>query len=207
MRTLLIPLVLGAAALNGCATMSKSECNTADWRTIGYEDGAAGYGAERMAQHRKACADHGVKLALDAYQSGRQEGLREYCQPQNAYRVGSYGGSYRGVCPTELEGEFLAAYESGRELYTRELRVSNARKQLASKHREAENLEDEIAEKALLIVSDQTTSEQRAKALLDTKQLAERRGRLSSEIRQLEKDKLRYEQELDEYRNTVAYLP
>ena len=59
----------------------------------------------------------------------------------------------------------------------------------------------------MLIVSDETTSEQRAKALLDTKQLAERRGRLSSEIRQLEKDKLRYEQELDEYRNTVAYLP
>ena len=114
MRATFILLALGVPVMTGCATMSKSECNTADWRTIGYEDGSAGYSAERMAQHRKACADHGVRLALDDYQDGRQQGLREYCQPQNAYRVGAYGGNYRGVCPADLEPAFMAAYESGR---------------------------------------------------------------------------------------------
>ena len=78
---------------------------------------------------------------------------------------------------------------------------------MASNRREAENIEDEIADNALKVIGDDTTSEQRARALLDTKQLAERRGRLSSEIKQLEKDKVRYERELNEYRNRVAYLP
>jgi hypothetical protein len=208
MRAMRMVLALGAPVILGsCAAMSKNECVTADWRTVGYEDGSAGYGGERIARYRKACADHGVRLDLDAYQAGRALGLREYCQPQNAYRVGSYGGSYGGVCPAELEPAFVAAYESGRELYTRELRVSNARSQIAAKRRQLEDLEDAMAQKALLVIGSETTAEQRTQALLDTKQLAERRGRISAEIAQLEKDKIRYEQDLEKYRGTLAYVP
>jgi hypothetical protein len=206
-RATLILLTLTVTALTGCASMSQNECTTADWRTIGYEDGAAGYGSERMAQHRKACADHGVRLDLDAYQAGRTLGLNEYCQPQNAYRVGSYGSSYKGVCPAELEPAFVAAYEAGRTLYTRELRVNNARNQIASKEREVESLEDQMAQKALLVIGNDTTAEQRAQALLDTRQLAERRSRIAGELEQLRKDKIRYERELEDYRGTLAYVP
>ena len=37
----------------GCATMGKDECLSADWRTIGFEDGAGGYPASRIGQYRQ----------------------------------------------------------------------------------------------------------------------------------------------------------
>ena len=56
-------------ALNGCASMNADECVMSDWQTICFEDGARGYTMDRLGQHRKACAKHGVAPDLRAYQS------------------------------------------------------------------------------------------------------------------------------------------
>lgn len=198
-RVLVAGLILASLALGGCASMSESECRTVDWRTIGYEDGVAGYSGDRIAQHRKACAKHGVTADLTLYRSGRDQGLREYCRPENGFRLGSNGGGYSGVCPAELSGAFVDAYESGRQLYTLRSRVSNAESQLYAKRRALNRVEDEMVGASTVIVDDDSSGEVRAQALIDTKQLAERAGRLKAEIRQLEKDKIRYEQELEDY--------
>src|SRR5215468_2471108 len=87
-----------ATLLAGCASMSKDECLAVDWRTIGYEDGVEGRSGDRIAEHRKACAKYGVRADLDLYQQGRNQGLREFCQPVNGYRLGVRGGTYYGVC-------------------------------------------------------------------------------------------------------------
>lgn len=199
-------LIVAAVFLGGCASMNEAECVTVDWRTVGYEDGVAGFTGDRIAQHRKACAKHGVSPDLSAYQTGREEGLREFCQPANGFRVGSRGASYAGVCPADLDFEFRTAYDSGRRLNMLENRVSSAHERLSSKRREVDRLEDEIVRKAALIVSSDSTGEQRAQALVDTKQLAERTGRLKSEIAQLEQDRLQYERELEDYRATLAFI-
>ena len=47
-----------------CATMSESECEEADWEIIGLEDGAQGHPLSHIGQHRKACAEYGVKPDL-----------------------------------------------------------------------------------------------------------------------------------------------
>lgn len=198
-------VVLLAVLLGGCATMSKDECLYVDWRTVGYEDGVAGYNGDRIGQHRKACADHGVRPDFEAYQAGRAEGLREYCRPENGFRVGLSGATYVGACPADLAPAFAAAYQSGHELYVREWRVNNADAQLRSKRHEIERIEDRMAKLGFVVVDPNSTGEQRAQALLDTKQLAERYGRLKSEIEQLEKDKVIWERELEEYRTQVAY--
>jgi hypothetical protein len=196
---------LALLALGGCASMSEDECRTVDWRTIGYEDGVAGFSGNRIAQHRKACAKHGVSPDLALYQAGRNDGLREYCQPTNGFRVGSHGGGYAGVCPADLDPAFAAAYESGRQLYTLEARVADAAHELDSKRRERDWIESEIVRTSALIVRSDSTTEVRAQALVDTKQLAERLGRVKEEILGLEKDKVRYEGELENYRATLAY--
>src|SRR5689334_20722209 len=119
MRTLKYPSIVraGAAilllAISGCATMDRDECLTVDWRTVGFEDGASGYPTDRIGQHRRACAEYGVTPDLTAYQAGRAEGLREYCVPANGFRVGSQGGSYGGICPSDLDPAFADAYQSG----------------------------------------------------------------------------------------------
>jgi hypothetical protein len=190
-------------ALAGCATMDRDECLAVDWRTVGFEDGAAGYAADRIGQHRKACAKHGVTPDLSAYQAGRQEGLREYCVPATGFRLGSQGGSYGGMCPADLEPTFLDAYQSGQQLYTLEARLSNVNYQLNAKRNALQTAESDIVSRSALAISSEATTEERAQAVVDVKHLGERVGRLKSEIRQLEEDRIHCERDLEDYRATL----
>ncbi|WP_163831593.1 DUF2799 domain-containing protein [Spartinivicinus ruber] len=109
--------------LTGCATLTREECLVANWRTIGYEDGAKGRLPSFVAEHRKACAEHGVVPELSTYQQGREEGVRHYCRPANGYYLGRHGYSYTGVCSAEEEPEFLRALRQGQHVYETEQRI------------------------------------------------------------------------------------
>jgi hypothetical protein len=185
--------------------MDKNECLTVDWRTVGYEDGTAGYSGERIGQHRKACAKHGIAPNLAEYQLGRDAGLREYCVPATGFRIGSQGYSYNGVCPPELDEPFLSAFESGRHLYDLRAKVATTVDQLSAKRDAMQAAEARIAEQTALIASTDATKEQRVEAAVDVKHLAEKIGRLKEEIRRLEHDKVHYERDLEEYRATLTY--
>ena len=186
-------------ALPGCATMDKSECLTVDWRTIGYEDGVAGHSGDRIAQHRKACAKYGVAPDLDAYQTGRDQGLREYCQPENGYQTGLRGAAYNGSCPVDLRQDFESAYHSGFELYSLRARVNNATNELESNRQELMQSEKDLVAISAAVLDPNTDNTARAQALLDAKNLAERQGQLKARIRQLEKDRNAYQHDLDNY--------
>jgi hypothetical protein len=195
-------IVLIALAIAGCSTMSKNECLSVDWRTIGYEDGTAGYPGDRIAQHRKACAKYGVVPDLALYQAGRDEGLREYCRPTNGYRLGAGGGSYGGVCPADLEPAFTRSFESGHQLYMLEARVASTDARLSQDRHELDRVEHGVVANAAAVVSKDATDQDRADAVLDTAKLAERATHLKEEIRGLEEDRMRYQRDLDEYRAT-----
>jgi hypothetical protein len=199
-RLLSLPFALVALAIAGCATMSESECRAVDWRTIGYEDGVAGYPGDRIALHRKACAKYGVRPDLTLYQEGRQQGLREYCQPSNGYRLGARGGGYGGICPADLEPAFVRALDSGHQLYTLQSRVNNATAQLSAKRQELDRVQHGIVANAAAAVSSSSTDKDRADAVIDTAELAERAGRLKAEIRDLEQQTVLYERDLEDYR-------
>ena len=205
MKVTTLALACSALLLGACASkMSKDECRTVDWRTVGYEDGVAGRPGDRIGEHRRACAEHGVTPDLDAYLAGREAGLREYCQPHNGYRAGAGGYTYYDACPAELAPAFEQAYDEGRQLYLRERRVADADEQIEDRRREIRRLEDRVAESAFDVIDASATPEQRAQGVLDTKQAAERIGRLKAEITELEKERARYQAELDAYRATVA---
>jgi hypothetical protein len=186
--------------------MSKDECMAIDWRTVGYEDGAAGYSGNRIADHRKACAKYGVTPDLDAYQSGRNSGLREFCVPTNGFHVGARGGSYNGVCPVQLEPAFLGAYETGRELRRLRTRVSNTENRIDSLGTEIDNIDRNLISTAAEIMKPDITLERRAQLVLDTKQMAERRGVAKTEIPQLEAQLVHYRNELADFREHLAYV-
>jgi hypothetical protein len=193
-------LLLGACA----AKMSRDECRTVDWRTVGYEDGVAGQPGDRIGEHRRACAEYGVTPDLNAYLAGRTAGLREYCQPHNGYRAGANGYTYFDTCPADLAEAFEIAYDEGRALYVRERRVTDTEQQIEDRRREIRRLEDRVAESAFDVIDTTSTTEERTQAVLDTKQAAERIGRLKAEITELEKERARYQAELDAYRQTVV---
>jgi hypothetical protein len=199
-RTLIACLVLAGLGLVSCATpLSKNECMAMDWRTVGYEDGAAGHPGSRIGVHRKACGEHGVAPDFDAYQAGRNEGLTEFCTPANGYRIGAAGGQYAGVCPMESEGSFLRAFSEGHELHVLRGRVSSTGNQLSAKRRELERLEKAVAKNAAVAIDDATTKEDRAAAVKETAKLAEQIGKVKAEIRQLEEELAHDRQELDAY--------
>jgi len=194
-------ILLLAVVLTGCSSMSKNECLSVDWRTVGYEDGVAGYSADRIAQHRKACAKYGVSTDLSAYQQGRLQGLQEYCKPANGYRLGVRGGSYYGVCPANLEPAFVTAFDSGHQLYVLEARVSNTDRQIDYKRHELEEAQRGVITSSAAAVSSDS-SQDRVDAVADAARLAERAGRLRGEIRQLQEDRVRFQTDLDNYRSS-----
>ena len=125
--------------------MTVDECLTADWRTVGYEDGYRGIGGGGIERHRRACAKAGVTPDFDAYQAGREQGVRQFCRPDKGYALGRRGGAYAGVCPEDLEPAFLAGYDDGREIYGLELEVLALHGNIARIDRRIDNAEDQVA--------------------------------------------------------------
>ena len=201
-----ILLTIAVAGLNGCATMSGDECMTSDWSAIGYEDGARGYNTDRLASHRKACAKHGVTPDFAAYQSGRDQGLVEYCQPSRGFNVGSNGGSYNGVCNVNLEADFLDAYNAGRHLYSLRSDVNRANSLINSKEHELEEIEDALLQNGIDIIAKDTTQEERILLLADMKDMAERTGQLEAEIKELYEVRAHARAELEHYQMVVVDL-
>jgi hypothetical protein len=196
--------LMALAALSGCASMSSEECVNSDWVAIGYEDGSRGYTTDKFGSRRKACAKHGVTADFNAYQTGRQEGLVEFCQPSRGYILGANGGKYYGVCDVATEGAFLDAYRVGSQLHTLRSNVNNTSSSIYSKEAELKRTKEKIRAKQAELISDDATTQERVMLLADLKELSERSGELEAEIEKLVADKARYEYELQDFEQTVA---
>lgn len=104
--------------LSSCATLSVEECVVGDWQTIGYNDGVAGYSANRLAAHSKACAKANVTADYKSWERGRQLGLKQYCTVSNAYNIGRRGLELNSVCPATMTRTLQQANRQGREYYS-----------------------------------------------------------------------------------------
>ena len=175
-----LPLLL-ALAISGCASLSKEECLTADWRTVGFQDGAAGYTAERIGAHRQACAEHGVMPNLDRYLDGRKNGLREYCRPARGYQEGLEGRAYGGVCPPDLERDFIGAHEAGLRIYAMEADIHDQESTLRNKERRFKEVSGKSAAAQSTIIASNNPGA-RARALADIQSLDREKGELEHEI-------------------------
>lgn len=131
-------ILLGAIVTSaGCATLTKEQCTMGNWQAIGYTDGVAGYYADRLASHAKACAKTGVSPDYQAWERGRQQGLKQYCTPTNAYELGRRGQQLNGVCPANMANQLQQLNAQGREYYT----LNN---QLLEEQRQLEKYQDEF---------------------------------------------------------------
>ncbi len=196
--------IISLLGLSGCATMSADECAMSDWHTIGFEDGARGYTAEQLGKRRKACAKHGVALDFEAYQAGREQGLRQYCKPSRGFSLGSSGARYHGVCPGYMEVDFVDAYNSGHQLYSLRSRVNSATQQINAKEHQLDNARVRIRSAEAALISADTAIEDRVLLLADLKELSERTGQLDAEIAELIEERAISEQQLAAYQAVIA---
>lgn len=164
----------------GCAGgMSKKECISADWQTIGYEDGSRGAPASAISSRRQACAKKaGVTLDMNAYLAGRSKGLVEYCTPANGYSVGANGQQYHGVCSKNNEKAFLAKYRAGSEYYGYKKRAADAARAVRQAEKRLDAIHHEIAEVEANLVAPKIGVAARIELLAELKHLAEERERI-----------------------------
>ena len=179
-------------------------CRATDWWALGMEDGVKGLPSDQFGQYRRECAPYGVTADIMAYLDGRDEGLREYCKPQNGYRAGTEGRRYNNVCPPELEPAFSRAHADGMGLYDRRMAVQSTRNRLNQAKQRASDLELIIADKTTAMISPSITMESRINLGIELKQLTQEKVEVERSIPQLETDLNATQSELDSYRNSLA---
>lgn len=128
---MLRPLLIAfAAVLPGCASLDRDECRSADWYAIGLEDGARGRAVERLGDHRRACAEHGIAPQTDRYLAGREQGLKTFCTYERGFEHGRSGQRYTGGCPATMAASFQSGYQLGRELHELNRRLAEVQGQI-----------------------------------------------------------------------------
>lgn len=140
-------VVLAFAGFTSCATLTKEECATSDWQTLGRSDGASGYALSRIDQHCSACDKHKLPVDATLWMSGWEEGIRLYCTRENGLVQGREGRTYYNSCPPELKADFEPAYFVAKRLHdARSSRdgLSSELDSLLRKLREAKTKEDRV---------------------------------------------------------------
>lgn len=199
-------LSLGAAAylIAGCSGMSEQACVSADWHTIGFEDGSLGRSAAGISRYRQQCGEYGVAPDLESYRAGHAEGARLYCRESNGFAVGHSGAAYQGVCAADQEPEFLAEYNAGRRLHELERALASVDSRIASNYRAQENIKQELTDIGVQMIAAETTPEQRLAMVTRSADLGRRYGELTTEIQNLERDRALAERDLLDYRSSLS---
>jgi hypothetical protein len=192
-------------ALGGCATLSESQCVASDWKTVGYRDGMAGTQSSQLLRHQNACVKHGVVPDREEYLAGWEDGVRQYCLPENGFSAGEKGQAYQNVCPTELQPSFYAAYQEGRQLFTAQSEINNLNRLVTQKENRLKQIDKEISAAEASLIEDGHTPAQRMALLDSSRALAQEQGELQAEISEHKVDAALKTERLQQLRQTLAY--
>lgn len=199
----------GALALAACATtprpaMTAAQCQVADWKQIGYQDGAQGRAAERFVARQEACVASGYGADQAAYMAGRRDGIWNWCQPAQAFQHGLGGNGYSGQCPIDLDGAFRDAHAEGMRANQALAAVRSAESALSSLRSERDDIERKIdANEAGLIASQ--TDEERLRHRNELVRLREERNRVDLRLRNADTTVRESNWSLDRARRDIGF--
>ncbi len=110
-------LSMSLASLVACSTFSKKECESIDYKALGYKDGQAGDDPDRsLAFYREKCQqEHGVPVNETLFRESYTEGLKVYCTPERQRELG-LGGHYfkQQLCPSDKSMALASNNKEGR---------------------------------------------------------------------------------------------
>lgn len=210
----LYTLLLAVLVLAGCGESEEERnrreqrkavaCQATDWWALGFEDGVKGLRADQFGKYRRECAPYGVTANITLYLEGRDEGLLEYCKPQNGYRLGTDGRRYANACPPRLEGPFQDAHKDGLGLYERRAAVDNAASRLSQARQRADDLELIIADRTTAMISPNTPMADKISLGIEIKQLTQEKVDVERSIPRMEADLNNAQYELNDYRGRIS---
>ena len=196
LRLRLALLMLPAALLSGCASLTPEQCLRADWRRIGYADGAAGASAYLINDHTKACAEVGVRPNIDEYLRGREQGFELYCRPEHAFALGRRGAAHHAdECPEPMKPAFYTEYERGHQVHFVESELGQRRARIERNHWQMRRDDERIFAIRSELAKGDLPAERRNGLLNEYNRLVDRKNFLGREngILQLEADRLQFQ--------------
>ena len=210
MRLMMAGLIgLGAAALAACETvggpaMSPAQCSVADWKALGFKDGAEGRAPERFVSRQQACVASGYGADQEAYMAGRREGLWGWCQPDRAFRLGLDGNSYNGVCPPELDGMFRDAHAEGSRAHTVVAALQSVESTISSLRNDRDELEHKIQANQIGF-SESATDDERARHRAELDHLYGERNRVENRLHDAEQDRRYRARDVSQVRDEIGF--
>ncbi|OQW75248.1 MAG: hypothetical protein BVN35_09105 [Proteobacteria bacterium ST_bin11] len=169
-----------ALFLTGCATLSQQDCKRADWFGLGVQDGRAGATTDRLNDHHKACSEYGVAVNDSQYFAGRDQGLKDYCRLENAFKEGLDGHDYRHVCPPEIDVVFSRYHSAAHSVH--------------KERAEIQRIDNELSRKESSLGDSKLTDKERARVRDDIRQLGHDRDRARDDL-------YYHERQLNEFRH------
>lgn len=176
-RLALLTLPVAVALSGGCAVISEDECQAGLWYERGIEDGARGRSQATVYQIAQKCHEYGVRTDTEAWLRGHEEGVEQYCTPENGFVVGRRGSNYEGVCTGPTADLFLANYQNGLAVYQAEQQYIALERRYYEAEREVHRVENALAE---------------AETKEEAKSLRSQRRNLLREMRHLETEMMRF---------------
>jgi len=204
MNRLLIIIFL-SASLAGCATMNRAECLNADWYMIGMEDGMRGALPSYIGKYRRACAKYNITPDLEAYRNGHNEGISQFCTKARGFYMGEGGASYTGICPPELEYEFLEGYNQGRRLHNMRQEINSISSGIRSDQNKLSALKKALKEKKSKLISDGTPAFERILLLEEINKLQVKIHKLDRKIMDQKEYKDSKEMEYQDFKALNIY--
>jgi predicted ribosome quality control (RQC) complex YloA/Tae2 family protein len=177
--------------------MSEAECRTANWESVGREDGARGADLTGISRHERACSQYGLSPDPQAYERGRVAGVAAYCRPQNGYALGEAGTAYTGVCPADLEERFLDRYEYGGRVREARQLVINTSSRISQIDKRLEEIRKKLNRRINAVVADDRSKAEKAETLNSALDLAREGELLAAERAELKVRLPTYEADLN----------
>ncbi|MBN1683931.1 MAG: DUF2799 domain-containing protein [Gammaproteobacteria bacterium] len=84
---------------------------------MGLVNGRTGHRLDQADNRFKICTQYGFHFDDSQYHSGQTRGLKQYCTVERGWQIGSTGKPYPNICPSYLDNEFRAGWESGVRQY------------------------------------------------------------------------------------------
>ncbi len=98
-----------------CAPIKEDQCRLGDWRGLGVRDGTRGVFINYVNRYIDECAQYGVRVNINEWREGREQGLRSYCTVENAEDRGRRGARMNNVCGNDRD--ILSAYQHGQDYF------------------------------------------------------------------------------------------
>ncbi len=129
--------------LGNCATISKQSCMTDSWYDVAFKGAMNNHDrADHIKDVTNTCGKLGIGVDLDVYEQGFQDGMRQFCEPNNGYQWGLQGRAYNGVCASPA---FSAAYRDGQE----DFNIKQRRSAISSRLLDIQNRLDTISKELM----------------------------------------------------------